>query len=383
MDLSGTDVEDWSQRGDVQQLLANILEEPAGDHREAVSQVVGTSIVLDAHVAGVYRALDKLLDKKQQGKVFTYDGGMAFHAIMYHLQGGLDSRLRAPAPPLQRSFKGFANQPSKLRAFSGRLISRPSATQSERRSRGTTWCCCVCALTYSTDSTSSVTRHLNQRLLLTNRFDIRSTVVAAGGGGGGDPVDPAMLQRSEWHKEMAWLLECGMHPRSRASPFRAFAQEGRDVTALAIYISSSRSLDPAGYSNCMAFCALAFTSPVRAAQLVIQRSLNTGRVVANHLDNSSHHQCCAASMVATMLSRDRDILSNTLFLINGPALDLRTAAIESSHALREPAACDSLAHASDSLTMSCSQRPQVISTPNPCESNFDPVNTLKPFTPKP
>ena len=158
--------------------------------------------MLTCDVAGVYRALDKLLDKKQQGKVFTYDGGMAFHAIMYHLQGGLDSRLRAPAPPsaeLQRLCKPAFKAARILRA-----AYFPAISDAKRKAKSGNNLVLLHLRTDIFDRSHLVGDTSPQPEIDADQ-KIHSTVVAAGGGGGGDPVDPAMLQRSELVGELVIL----------------------------------------------------------------------------------------------------------------------------------------------------------------------------------
>ena len=79
------------------QLLGKILTDPLGDHATAVAkQELG--VLLDAHVAGIVRALDGLWSGVAAFQnSFTRDVGVALHTVLYHLLDGAERGV--PPPP--------------------------------------------------------------------------------------------------------------------------------------------------------------------------------------------------------------------------------------------------------------------------------------------
>ena len=86
----------WCRDPAAQQLLAAILAAPHADHSAAVQAIFGRT-VLDAHVASV---VSYVIEPKEPAvfsdAVFTRDGGVALHTILYHLLGGEASGFRRP-----------------------------------------------------------------------------------------------------------------------------------------------------------------------------------------------------------------------------------------------------------------------------------------------
>ena len=95
--MSCLDPEDWWELDTVQQLLGNMLEEPDADHSQAVAAALDAygGALLDAHVHGLIRALEKFVGGKI--KRYSLSRTVALHVWLFHLGGGVRAKL-LPAP---------------------------------------------------------------------------------------------------------------------------------------------------------------------------------------------------------------------------------------------------------------------------------------------
>ena len=216
---------EWAARAHVQDWLADCLNQPLAPHDAAI--VLPEGGLTRAHVYELIRRAEAKLLGGEDRPPFSTDVGAVLLCWLFHLCGGLGSKLLPPSVRRDNSWKRAAKLARErvalsndMRKAEARRLGARTAHAAEQAEHDLQCCALRLQILYAAD---------DLRALLAAGGKPTASVIATPPPGPPQP-DPTTLQLDERRASLAWLLACGTHARGgRQCPFRVFADGHQDL----------------------------------------------------------------------------------------------------------------------------------------------------------